>query len=56
MVTTKLLVMASLPHDNCHSLFLEAIEVDATSLLSFTFIAELYVWSSKGDASGEDGL
>jgi hypothetical protein len=56
MVTTKLLVVPSFPHDSCHSLFLEAIEVDATSFLGFTFIVELYVWSCKGDVSGADGL
>jgi hypothetical protein len=56
MVVTELLVMVSLPHDSCHPLFLEAVEVDATSLLIFTFIVELYARCSKGDIGRKDGL
>jgi hypothetical protein len=52
MVTTKLLVVASLSHDNGHSLFLEAVEVDTMSFLGFTFFIQLYAWSSKGDVGG----
>jgi hypothetical protein len=47
MVPTKLLIMASLPHDGYHSLFFKAVEVDATSLLSFSSLVELYKWSSQ---------
>jgi hypothetical protein len=56
MVMTKLLVVASLPHESYHFLFLEPVEVYATSLLGFTFVVELYVWSPKGVVGGEDGL
>jgi hypothetical protein len=39
----ELLVVVSLPLDGCHSLSFEAIEVDMTDLLSFSFVVELYV-------------
>jgi hypothetical protein len=52
VVPTELLVVASLPHDGCHSFFLEAVKVDAISFLEFTFFVELYAWSSKGDVGG----
>jgi hypothetical protein len=51
MVPTKLLVVMSLSHDRNHSLFLEAIKVDTSSLLSFSLLVELYAWSSKSDVS-----
>jgi hypothetical protein len=51
MVSTKLLVVVSLPHDDCYSLLLEVAEVDATGFPGFSFI-EMYTWSSKGDVGG----
>jgi hypothetical protein len=52
MASTKLLVVMSLSHNNGYSLLLEAVEVDTTSLLGFSLLVELYVWSSKGNISG----
>jgi hypothetical protein len=52
VVPTELLVVASLPHDGYHSLFLEVVKDDMTSFLGFTFFVELYAWSSKGDVGG----
>jgi hypothetical protein len=42
----------SLSHDGSKPLLFKAIEVDATCLLSFSFLIELDVWSSKGDVGG----
>jgi hypothetical protein len=41
--------MTSLSHDGSESLFFEAVEVDATCLLSLSFLIELNPWSSKSD-------
>jgi hypothetical protein len=41
--------MTSLSHDGGESLFFEAIEVDATCLLGFSFLVELNPWSSESD-------
>jgi hypothetical protein len=49
VVLTELLVVASMSHDGCHSLFLKAVKFGVTSFLDFTFYVELYAWSSKGD-------
>jgi hypothetical protein len=43
--------MARLSHDSGESLFLEAVEVDAASLLDLSFLVELNLWSSKSDIS-----
>jgi hypothetical protein len=43
--------MMSLSHDSGESLFLEAVEVDATCLLGFSFFVELNPWSSESDVS-----
>jgi hypothetical protein len=48
----KLLIVVSLSHDDCYSLFLGAVKVNALSLLRFTFFVELYAWSSEGDIGG----
>jgi hypothetical protein len=48
--------MTSLPHDSGESLFFEAIEVDATYLLGFSFFVELNSWSSKGDIGRKYGF
>jgi hypothetical protein len=52
MVPTELLVVTSLPHESSHSLLLEAIKVDTTSLLGFSLLVELYAWSSESDVGG----
>jgi hypothetical protein len=49
VVASKLLVVMSLSHNGSESLFFEAIEVDATFLLSLSFLVELDAWSSEGD-------
>jgi predicted house-cleaning NTP pyrophosphatase (Maf/HAM1 superfamily) len=49
---TELLVVTSLPHEGSHSLFLEAIKVDTTSLLGFSLVELLYAWSVKSDIGG----
>jgi hypothetical protein len=49
VVATKLLVVTGLPHDSGESLFFETIVVDATCLLSLSFLVELNSWSSEGD-------
>jgi hypothetical protein len=41
--------MASLSHDSGESLFFEAVGVDTTCLLGFSFLVELYPWSSESD-------
>jgi hypothetical protein len=43
--------MMSLSHDSGESLFLEAVKVDATCLLGFSFLVELSPSSSKSDVS-----
>jgi hypothetical protein len=50
VISSKLLVMTGLSHDGSESLFFEAIEVDTACLLGLSFLIELDVWSSKGDA------
>jgi hypothetical protein len=49
MIASELLVVTSLPHNGSESLFFEAVEVDATRLLGFSFFVELDAWSSEGD-------
>jgi hypothetical protein len=41
MIASELLVVTSLSHDGCEPLFFEAVEVDATCLLSLSFLVEL---------------
>jgi hypothetical protein len=41
--------MTSLSHDGGESLFVEAVEVDATCLLGLSFLVELNPWSSESD-------
>jgi hypothetical protein len=43
------LIVASLSHDGSESLFFEAVEVDASCLLSLSFLVELNLWSSEND-------
>jgi hypothetical protein len=45
--------MTSLSHDSDESLLFEAVEVDATCLLGFSFFVELNPWSSKRDIGGK---
>jgi hypothetical protein len=45
--------MTSLSHDSGESLFFEAVEVDATCLLGFSFFVELNLWSSESDVGGK---
>jgi hypothetical protein len=52
VISSKLLIVMSLSHDGSKPLLFKAIEVDATCLLSFSFLIELDVWSSKGDVGG----
>jgi hypothetical protein len=49
MIAIQLLVMTSLSHDGGKSLFLEAVEVDATCFLCLSFLVELNPWSSESD-------
>jgi hypothetical protein len=49
VVASELLVVTSLSHNGSESLFFEAVEVDATCLLSLSFLVELDAWSSEGD-------
>jgi hypothetical protein len=51
MIASKLLIMTRLSHDGSKPLLFEVVEVDATCLLSFSFLIELDAWSSKGDVS-----
>jgi hypothetical protein len=37
-------------------LFFEAVEVDATSLLGFSFLVELNPWSSESDVGRKYGF
>jgi hypothetical protein len=48
--------MTSLSHDGGESLFFEAVEVDATCLLSLSFFVELNSWSSKSDVGRKYGF
>jgi hypothetical protein len=41
MVASKLLVVTSLSHDGSKPLLFEAVEVDVTCLLGFSFLVEL---------------
>jgi hypothetical protein len=43
--------MMSLSHDGDKSLFLEAVEVDATRLFGLSFLIELDSWSSEGNVA-----
>jgi hypothetical protein len=52
VVASKLLVVSGLSHDNSKPLLFKAVEVDATGLLGFSFIVELYAWCSEGDVGG----
>ena len=56
VVATKLLIVASLPHYCGDPMLLEAVEVDATSLLRFTFIVMLYARRTEDDVCREDSL
>jgi hypothetical protein len=49
MIASKLLVVTSLSHDGGESLFLKAVEVDATCLFGLSFLVELDSWSSEGN-------
>jgi hypothetical protein len=51
VIVSELLVMTSLSHNGSESLFFEDVEVDATCLLSLSFLVELDAWSSEGDVS-----
>jgi hypothetical protein len=48
--------MTSLSHDNGESLFFEAVEVDATCFLGFSFLVELNPWSSESDIGRKYGF
>jgi hypothetical protein len=52
VIASKLLILTSLSHDGGKPLLFEAVEVDATCFLGFSFLVELYAWSSKGDVGG----
>jgi hypothetical protein len=52
VIASKLLVVMSLSHDGSKPLLFEIVEVDTTCLLGFSFLIELYAWSSKGDVGG----
>jgi hypothetical protein len=52
VVAPELLVVTVLSHDDNKSLFFEAVEVDASCLLSLSFLVELDAWSSKSDVGG----
>jgi hypothetical protein len=52
VIASKLLIMMSLPHDGSKPLLFGAVEADASCLLNFSFLVELYAWSSKGDVGG----
>jgi multisubunit Na+/H+ antiporter MnhB subunit len=52
VISSKLLIMAGLSHDDSKSLFFEAIKVDGACLLGLSFLVELDAWSSKGDVGG----
>jgi hypothetical protein len=49
VISSKLLIVMGLSHDDSKSLFFEAIEVDAACLLGLFFLVELDAWSSKDD-------
>jgi hypothetical protein len=51
VIASELLVMTSLSHNGSESLSFEDVEVDATCLLSLSFLVELDAWSSEGDVS-----
>jgi hypothetical protein len=52
VIASKLLIVMSLSHDGSKPLLFEAVEVDATCLLGFSFLVELDTWCSKGDVGG----
>jgi hypothetical protein len=52
MIPSELLVVTSLSHDGNKPLLFEAVEVDSSCLLGFSFLVELDAWSSKGDVGG----
>jgi hypothetical protein len=52
VVASKLLVVMGLSHDSSKPLLFKAVEVDAMDLRGFSFLVELYAWSSEGDAGG----
>jgi hypothetical protein len=54
VIAPKLLVVMSLSHDSNKPLLFKAVEVNVTCLLGFSFLVELYTWTSKGDVGGED--
>jgi hypothetical protein len=49
VVASKLLVVTGLSHDSSKPLLFKAVDVDETGLLGFSFLIELYAWSSEGD-------
>jgi hypothetical protein len=49
VISSKLLVVTGLSHDDSKSLLFEAIEVNAACLLGLSFLVELDAWSSEGD-------
>jgi hypothetical protein len=46
---TKLLVVTGLSQYSSRPLLFKAVEVDAMGLLGFSFLVELYAWSSDSD-------
>jgi hypothetical protein len=52
VIASKLFIMTSLSHDSNKSLLFDAVEVNATCLLGFSFLVELYTWSAEGDVGG----
>jgi hypothetical protein len=52
VVAPELLVVMGLSHDGSKSLFFKAVEVDASCLLSLSFLVELDASSSKSDVGG----
>jgi hypothetical protein len=52
VIPSELLVLTSLSHDGSKPLFFEAVKVDSTCFLDFSFLVELDAWSSKGDVGG----
>jgi hypothetical protein len=56
MISSKLLLVTSLSHNNSKPLFFKAVEVDTTGMLGFSFFVKLYAWSSEGDVGRQYGF
>jgi hypothetical protein len=52
VISSNLLVVTSLSHDDSKPLLLKAVEVDAACLIGLSFLVELNAWSSKGEVGG----